>query len=107
MLSLQPSTVWKTSAVSSQENYFSFRQKQLECRETTGNPEKQLYEYYCYNSVKSINVSHNIESKHAPVWTMNDNSKLQYGLKFPDITETNCCGHSQLNIAKGRTECLF
>lgn len=38
---------------------------------------------------------------------MNGNSKLQYGLKFPDITETNGCGHSQQNIAQGRTECLF
>lgn len=60
---------------------------------------EQLYEHYCYNSVKSINVSHNIESKHASVWTMNDNSKLQYVLTFPDITETNGCGHSQQNIA--------
>lgn len=29
---------------------------------------EQLYEHYCYNSVKSINVSHNIESEHASVW---------------------------------------
>lgn len=68
---------------------------------------EQLYEHYCYNSVKSMNVSHNIESKHAAVWTMDGNSKLQYGLKFPDITETNGYGHSEQNNGQCRTECLF
>lgn len=68
---------------------------------------QQPYEYYCYNSVKPINVSHNTESKHASTWTMIDNSKLQYGHIFPDTTEKNGCRHSQHNIAQCSIECLF
>lgn len=63
---------------------------------------EQLYEHNGHNSVKPIDVSHNIESKYASAWTMIDNSKLQYGHVFPRTIETNSCGHSQHNIAQCR-----
>lgn len=49
---------------------------------------EQPYEYYCYNSVKPINVSHNTESKHTSAWTMIDHTKLQYVHLFPDTKGT-------------------